>query len=334
MTTPTPKPDTINHLKRAVYPSYALLAAVDLDVFTPLHDGPLTAGEISVAIGADLDKLQALLYALVPTGLLIVHEERFSNSPEADHFLVQGKSNYTGGDYKSYAAERWSAVLKTAESVRSGSPGAKVDFSAMSVDELEAFYQGSYQESLASGRELVARYDFSSYRSLIDVGGGTGGLSISVVEECPNLRATVVDFPAVIPVTQRFVNESRVADRMSVEAADAATQSLIGAYDVAILSNFIPVVSPNDILHTLQNIFQVLVPGGVVYIRNRGTLNNDRLSRASIAEANLVFINIFEEGHARTEAERREWLAEAGFTDVERESPPSGTSIMRARKPR
>ena len=333
MASTTPRPDTIERLKRAVYPSYALLAAVELDVFTPLHDGPMTAGEVAAALGADLDKLQALLYALVPTGLLTVQEERFSNSPEADHFLVRGESNYTGADYESFAVDRWSAVLKTAESVRSGSAGAKVDFSAMSVDELEAFYRGTHQESLANGRELVARYDFSSCRSLIDVGGGTGGLSITVAEECPNLRATVVDFPAVVPVTQRFVNESRVADRVSVEAADVANQSLSGAYDVAILSNFVPVVSPNDILRTLQNVFQVLEPGGVVYIRDRGTLDNDRLSPESVAVNNLLFINIFEKGQARTETERREWLAEAGFEDIEREALPNGISIMRARKP-
>ena len=260
----------------------------------------MTAGDIAAAIGADPDKLRALLYALVPTGLLSVEEGRFSNSPESDHFLVRGKSTYTGADYEIFATERWSAVLKTAGSVRTGSAAARVDFSAMSVDELEAFYQGNYQDSLANGRELVARYDFSSCRSLIDVGGGAGGLSITVAEECPHLRATVVDFPAVVPVTQRFVNESTVADRVRVVAVDAANQPLSGAYDVAILSNFVPVVSPDDILRTLKNVFQVLEPGGVVYIRDRGTLDDDRLSPAGVAVNNLSFINIFDRGQART----------------------------------
>ncbi|MCH8799619.1 MAG: methyltransferase [Chloroflexi bacterium] len=333
MTTPRLSPDTIQRLKRAVYPSYALLAAVQLGIFTPLRGGSMTAEEIAVAIGADPDKLRALLYSLVPTGLLAVEDGRFSNSPEADHFLVRGGSEYAGLDYEVFATGRWNDVLKTADSVRTGSAAARVDFSSMSEDDLETFYQTSYQDSMGNGRELVARYDFSAYRSLIDVGGGSGGLSITVVKECPHLRATIVDFPTVVPVAQRFVNESGVADRMSVVAGDVANQPLSGVYDVAILSNFIPVVSPNDILLTLKNVFQVLEPGGVLYVRDLGTLNDDRLSPAGVALGNLSFINIFEEGQARTEGERRKWLATAGFADVERDILPSGHSIMRATKP-
>ncbi len=40
-TEPTIIPKTIESLADAVYPSFAMLAGMELDLFTPLKDGPL-----------------------------------------------------------------------------------------------------------------------------------------------------------------------------------------------------------------------------------------------------------------------------------------------------
>ena len=42
-----PQPTTIQKLATAVYPSFAMLAGMQLDVFTPLKDGAMTADETS-----------------------------------------------------------------------------------------------------------------------------------------------------------------------------------------------------------------------------------------------------------------------------------------------
>jgi len=41
MEDPVPKPDTINKLRFAVDAGFAMLAGMQLDVFTPLKGGPL-----------------------------------------------------------------------------------------------------------------------------------------------------------------------------------------------------------------------------------------------------------------------------------------------------
>jgi hypothetical protein len=46
-------PKTIEALADAVYPSFAMLAGMALDLFTPLKDGPLTADEIARAAGTN-----------------------------------------------------------------------------------------------------------------------------------------------------------------------------------------------------------------------------------------------------------------------------------------
>ncbi len=99
------------------------------------------------------------------------------------------------------------------------------------------------------------------------------------------------------------------------------------------MSAFIPVLSPDEAQRALRNVSQVMEPGGTLYIHDGGTLDDSRLSPLEIVRQNLWFINVFDQGEARTEQERRDWLSKAGFDPGERVTFPSGGSIMVARKP-
>ena len=50
-----------------------------------------------------------------------------------------------------------------------------------------------------------------------------------------------------------------------------------------------------------------------------------------IVRQNLWFINVFDEGQARTEQERREWLVAAGFEGTERVTFLDGRSTITMR---
>lgn len=115
-----------------------MLAGIQLDVFTPLKAGPGTAEEIAQAIGVSPTRLRLLLYCLVTAGLLTEQNGWFSNTPEANQFLVKGSPSYMGNRHVNYSA-RAHNKLKTAESLRTGVPQDKVDFSNSPLDELEAF---------------------------------------------------------------------------------------------------------------------------------------------------------------------------------------------------
>ena len=330
MTGPTLRPETIEKQGRAVYPSFAMLAGMQLDLFTPLKDGPMSAEQIASALGVGPARLKPLLYALVTTELLTVEGDLFSNTPEADHFLVRGRPAYIGGRHEAFS-QRWNRVLKTAESIRTGSPQAKIDFFALSEEELDSFYRGAYTEAVAAGRDLVVRYDFSSYHSLVDVGGGSGGLAITVTEACPRLRATVVELPTVTPITQRYVEEAGAAERVQVMTADVVSGPLTGSFDVAVLTSFIQVLSPDQARRALSNVSQVMEPGSVIYIEG-AILDNSRLSPPEMVAENLLYLNTYDEGGSYTEQEYKDWLTEAGFEGFERVVLPNGRSIVRARK--
>jgi len=333
MTTQPPQSDTIWTLRTALYPSFALLAAIQLDVFSPLSEGPRTVEQLAEDLGVGSDKLGPLMYILVETGLLAVDGEQFSNSPEASHYLVKGNSSYMGAGYEAFAEGMWNVLWKTADSIRTGSAQAKVDYSAMSKEELEAHYHSFHLPTLVTGRRLLAEYDFSSNKRLIDVAGGTGGVAIAIAQACPHLRATVVDLPTVTPITERLVQEAGVADRVEVVAADVVDGTLEGFFDVAILSKFIPVISGDQAQRALKNVSQAMEPGGTLYIDDVGTLDNSRLSPPATVRQNLWWINVFDQGQARTEQERRGWLTDAGFENIERKTYPNGDTTMVARKP-
>ena len=76
-----PRPETIEMLANSVYPAFAMLAGIQLDLFTPLKDGPLNADQIAEALGVGPDKLNRLLYALLAAKLLVV-DPRPPSSPQ------------------------------------------------------------------------------------------------------------------------------------------------------------------------------------------------------------------------------------------------------------
>jgi hypothetical protein len=180
---------------------FAMLAGMQLDVFTPLKVGPMTTEQIAAAIGVGPTRLRLLLYAIVVAGLLTEQEGCFSNTPEADQFLVKDAPLYMG----TLLSHRWIANLpKTAESIRSGVPQAKVDFSNSPQQELEAFLRRINANTVPAARTLLEKYDLSSAKTLVDVGSGGGGLAITITKAYPHIKATAIDLPSVAPIAQKL----------------------------------------------------------------------------------------------------------------------------------
>jgi predicted O-methyltransferase YrrM len=331
MTDSDPRPTTIEELEGAVWPSFAMLAGIQLNLFTCLKDGPMDIAQIADTMTVRADKLKPLLYALAAAGLLKAEGDLFSNTSEANHFLVAGKPSYRGEKHEVLLGS-WKAGLQTADSIRTGKPQARRDFSSASQQTLENFYRGNHSQALRRGRELAATFDFSSHRRLLDVGGGSGGISIALTEACPHIQAIVVDLPNVTPITQRIVHEAGASDRVKVITADVLGEGLTESYDAAVLSSFIQVISAEKARRALKNIGKVVTPGGAIYIRG-DVVDDTGISPMEAVMRNLIYLNTYDEGRAYTEKEHRDWLQEAGFEEFQRKLLPDGFSLMRARKP-
>ncbi|MBI2180984.1 MAG: methyltransferase domain-containing protein [Deltaproteobacteria bacterium] len=330
MTDSDSQPTTIEELEWAVWPSFALLAGIRLDLFTPLKDGPMSVEQLADKLGVEADKLKPLLCALAASGLLKAENGLFSNSSEANRFLVRGLATYRGGKHE-VLLNNWQAGLRTAESIRTGAPQAKLDFAGASAAELETFYRSNHAQALRRGRELVATYDLSPHHTLLDVGGGSGGLAIAVTETHPHMQATVAELPTVTPITRRIVEEAGASGRVQVQSSDVINESPSGAFDAAVLSSFIQVISRDQARRALRNVGKVVNPGGAIYIRG-DIVDDSGISPLGSVMRNLVYLNIYDQGQAYTEREHREWLKEAGFENFERNILPDGFSMVRAWK--
>ncbi len=323
-------PATINRLRSQVAPSMAMLSAMQLELFTPLGEGPMSAEALAAALDLDPVKLPPLLYALVSAELLTVENGRFANTAEADHFLVKGRPAYMGGVHELISII-WGSLWHTADTIRSGKPQDKHDFDAMEEEELRSMMRGLHPGALAEGRGLAKVFDLPKFRHLIDVAGGSGGLAIGACEACPGLRGTVVDLPNTAPIARGFVEEAGMADRIGVEACDLTSGPPQGSYDLAVLSSILQVLSAEQCRAVLKHVGQVLEQGGAIYISGH-VLDDSRLAPPQSLGLNMYFINAYDDGQSYTEQEHKDWLAEAGFVEFKREVLPDGRSAVTARK--
>jgi SAM-dependent methyltransferase len=330
---PQLKPETFFRNVLSVYSPMAMLAGMQLDVFTPLKDGPKTAAEVAAAVGASPEKLEILLYSLVRAELLTVDRGRFSNTPESDAFLVKGRTGYLGGNHELYS-DLWANLLKLAASIRANAPLGKHDFGKMSDAELGAFLRGLHAGALATGAQLSKQYDFEQHaRDLLDVGGGSGGVAIAACQACPSLSATIIELPRVVPFAKASVAEAKLSKRIRAVAVDVVEQAPSDMFDVAVLRFFIQVLGREAARRALKNIGKAIRSGGQLIIVGH-ILEDSRLSPPHASGQSLVMLTIYEEGQAFTESEYRTWLADAGFSniDVQYGVASAGASILSARK--
>ena len=322
----------------SAYPFFAMLAGMQLNLFTALRDRSMTSKQIADSIGVNAKKLTPLLYALVAAGLLTLERNLFSNSNEANHFLVPSSPNYMV-DHACFNVDpifmSWvvTAAQKTSDTIRSGIPQCKYDFSTLSEEQLEKGFRATLPIAVRAGHELVAKYDFTARRHLLDVAGGVGGLSIAITEDCPLMKATVVDLEHVIPMTQKIVDETGDTDRVNVISADVVRDPLSGSYDVAVLRAIIQVLPPKDVALMLENVSSVVEAGGMIYVLGH-VLDNSRISPIEEVWYSSLNINFYDIPGSYTEGEYRDWLNGAGFDPLGRDRLSNGDSVIVARKPK
>jgi acetylserotonin N-methyltransferase len=223
------------------------------------------------------------------------------------------------------------AYRKTAESVRTGVPQARHNYAQMSEDELRVTLGGLHPGALSKGRALAARYDFSADRSVLHAAGGTGGLSIGLLEAYPALHATIVELPGVIPLTQEFVAAAGMQERIDAVAVDLLHEEIAGQFDVAVVNNLIQVLSAEEAQTALRTVGRAVRSGGTIYVINN-ILDDSRLAPTAAVRANIAFLNFYDGGQSYTEGEHRTWLSEAGFVEITREAEINNLGVMRARK--
>jgi DNA-binding transcriptional ArsR family regulator len=326
------KHGSIEGLYMSAYPAFALLAGIQLDLFSALAEesagrgGSASAAQIAARLGVTQARLEPLLDALVVAGLVDKPGERYSNGAEADRILVRGRPDYLGGIGELYL-DRYRAALGAAQSIRENRPSAKKDFAAMKPAEAAAFFGGMHKRALNAGLDLARRVDFAGCANVVDAGGGSGGLAVGLCRALPGLRAAVADLAPVLPIARERIAHSGLADRIDVVEADLVAAPLPGRYDAAVVRAVLQVMSEEDAGRALANVVAAVRPGGLVCVIGR-MLDDSRLSPEESVFFNLVFIGLYQDGRAYPEGRYRDWFRRAGVGDVRRIALAGGHSIV------
>lgn len=314
----------------SAFRSAALLGALQLELFTALGDKALTGEDVAAAIGVQPRRLLPILNVLLLLGLLRRDGDHFANGEEAAYYLVKGKPSYIGSIHELYA-DLYRAVLSTADSIRDDRPAAEHDFGKMSDEGLATFFRGLHDVGVMQGRELAKQHDFARFELLADVGGGSGNIAIGACDACPALRATVLELDRVVPITQRFIFEAKLADRITTTPCDITRQAPAVTFDVAVVRSLIQVLSPDQAARAIENVGRSMRAGGEIYIIGL-VLDDARASPWEAAAYDVAFINIYQAGQSYTDGEYRAWLQAGGFGQVERKLLRNNMSLITARK--
>jgi SAM-dependent methyltransferase len=319
-------PQKVTDLLDGVYPAFAMLAGLQLDVFTPLSQRPLTAQQLAEELQVGSVRLARLLFALAQAGLLDWDGACFSATTESAVYLNRKHARYMAGLADFFAYVWRDVVPNTATTIRHGHPQARHDFNDMTPSEIEHFLQVLHPGTVAAGHLLADQHDFSHYHKLLDVGGGSGGLALALAERNPQLQTAVLELPLVAPITRQFLQSAN--SRVQLLAADFVRDEIPGSYDVLVMKSFTQILGETTVPQALQKAFALLEPGGDLYIQ-AAILDDDRTTPAWTVQFDLVLLNLYEDGRAYTESKYRHWLAAAGFVRIERPDQ----SLIIARKP-
>jgi hypothetical protein len=224
--TPQPSADMLRMLN-AFLTVQALHVAAVLGVADLLAAGSKTLDELAAATKADRSSLHRLLRML--TGPGVFREEadgRFAITPLGATLRSDGPDSVREWALFVGAPEMWAVWAGLRASVMSGEAsfptvhGAPMwEYIAARPNLGETFNGWMTRQSRQHNSALVAAYDFSPFRLVVDVGGGQGSTLAAVLSAHPSLRGVLLDLPQVVARTAPL-DDARVADRCEVIGGD------------------------------------------------------------------------------------------------------------------
>jgi O-methyltransferase domain/Dimerisation domain len=202
----------------------AIRVASTLRVADHLKDGARSADELASLTQSNADALYRLLRALAAVGVFREEGNRkFTLTPMGDCLRSDSKTPIGGWAAQAGDPPFWQAWAHLLHSVRAGENAFK-DLHGTDVWQYRAKHPGAdaifnraMTELSRGGTEAVlAAYDFSGFRRIVDVGGGHGALLAAILNACPQARGTLFDQPHVVAGAKSNLEEYGVTDRCDI----------------------------------------------------------------------------------------------------------------------
>ncbi len=209
------------------------LIALKLDVFTQLKE-PKTAESLSKDLETHPEITRRFLDVLVALKLLSKREDLYSTATDVTPFLVEGEPYFAR--YLKFSIEEQEAWMKLEQSLKDGpsnihSHKHEHNYNRESIDWMA---RGRMLGGLQATLKIVSKIpEFKRAKKLIDLGGGHGLFGIGFAQENPQLEVIIFDQPGVADITQEYINEYGMQDRVKTMTGDYTKNDIGSNYDIA-----------------------------------------------------------------------------------------------------
>jgi len=209
-------------ISRAVY-VISKLGIPDL-----LKSGPKTAEELASATKMHAPSLFRILRALASVGVLnSVDGGRFVQTPLSETLVTNAPGSLRWFAVSELGQEHYPAWGNLMHSVKTG----EIAFDNFFGKDIWKYFQQNPEDAAifndsmssmtaATNEAISSLYDFSIFGTIIDVGGGHGGLITSILQSNPRVKGVLFDAAEVIEGARSRIEDAGLAGRCETVAGD------------------------------------------------------------------------------------------------------------------
>ncbi|HCU24975.1 MAG TPA: hypothetical protein DF383_08160, partial [Deltaproteobacteria bacterium] len=312
------QPELIQNIAWGHVRTQVLATAVELDLFSAVHNGNGAVEKIARNLNLPLRSTRMILDALVGMGLVGKTRGLYKLEPEARTFLLRGEPGYLGAflQFDEFSRHGWSALTHTVQSGKPLSEFVLPDYRKKFFQELvKRIFPLSYASSIALCKKLGIGKKLKNQK-ILDVGCGSAAWSIAFALADPQAQVTAVDFPEVLEITQNFVQRFRLQKQFELRGGDFHTLPFPAeSYDAVILGHICHGEGEAATRKLLKKSYDALKPGGKLLIAE--FIANDLRSGPELPMLFALNMLLFtEHGDVFTTKEMRRWLSFVGFKKI------------------
>ncbi len=297
----------------------ALNAAIQLDVFRAVGQGPGDAASIARHCAASERGIRILCDFLVINGVLAKEDGHYKHTPSSAAFL-DPTSPACMASVAQFLTE--SAIMQAdgqlADIVRAGRtnlPGQGTVEPDNPIWVVFAEKMAPMMGPMAGPLGAVVLEGREGPMHVLDIAAGHGLFGIEIAKQNPQARVTGLDWAPVLRVALKNAEKAGVKDRYDMLPGSAFEVEFGGPYDAVLLTNFLHHFDKITNVGLLKKVRAALKPGGCA-----ATLefvpNEDRVSPPMPAAFAMTMLTTTAEGDAYTFPELLAMYAEAGFKGV------------------
>ncbi len=322
-----PNPSSILQTAFGFWGSKVLLTAVEVGLFTALANRRLTGAELGKALHFHPRAHPDFFDALVAMKFLgrdgDGSQAKYFNTPEGSLFLDAASPRYIGGILVMLNARLFKFWNDLPEALQTGRPqneikhGQKGMFEELYSDlpRLEQFMGAMTGISRLNFEAFAEKFDFSNFRTLCDVGGATGLLTIEVAKRHPHLTCTSFDLPVVEPIAEKQIIAAGLESRVRTASGDFFKDRLPKA-DLITMGMILHDWNLEKKMHLIQSAYDALPSGGAL-VAIEALIDDARRENVQGLLMSLNMLIEFGDAFDYSGADFRRWCGGVGFTRFE-----------------